>query len=166
MRKPSPDASRDDVLLREVTKDDLDIFFEQQLDPVAIYMAAFTARDPTDRSTFDAHWSMILNDDSITKQTILFNGQVAGHVLSFEQSGQREVSYWLGRSYWGKGIATRSLGLFLESFKSRPLYARAVKDNIGSIRVLEKNGFTVTGEDRGFANARGGTVEEYILKLE
>lgn len=47
----------------------------------------------------------------------------------------------------------------------RPLYARAVKDNIASIRVLEKCGFVLSGEDKGFSNARSKEVEEFILKL-
>lgn len=71
------------------------------------------------------------------------------------------MSYWLGRGYWGKGIATRALSAFLERSQIRPLYARAAKDNIGSIRVLEKCGFKTTGEDNG----HGAEVEEIILIL-
>jgi hypothetical protein len=42
-------------ILREVLDSDLPIFFEQQLDPDAIHMAAFTAKDPADRKAFNAH---------------------------------------------------------------------------------------------------------------
>jgi putative PIN family toxin of toxin-antitoxin system len=154
-----------DVLLRDVTQDDLAIFFEQQLDPDANYMAAFTAKEPADRQAFMAHWTRILGDKTITKKTILFDGQVAGHVVSFEQFGTPEVSYWIGREFWGKGIATRALSELLGHVKVRPLYARAAKDNIASLRVLQKCGFTISGEDKGFANARGAKVEEFILVL-
>lgn len=99
-------------------------------------------------------------------KTIVYNGQVAGHIASFEQFGEREVSYWIGREYWNNGIATKSLEQFLEDFKTRPLYARAAKDNIASIRVLEKSGFQIIGEDKGFSNARGEEIEEHILKKE
>ena len=47
----------------------------------------------------------------------------------------------------------------------RPLYARAAKDNIGSRRVLEKCGFVVIGEDKGYAHARGMETEEVVLRL-
>src|SRR5215471_13045292 len=104
-----------DVLLRDVTERDLPIFFEQQLDPAANRMAAFTAKDPADRAAFTAKWAKILGDDSITKRTILFRGQVAGNVGAFlaPWSGQHEVTYWIGREFWGKGIATRALAVFL-----------------------------------------------------
>jgi len=152
-----------DVLLRAVTEDDLPIFFEQQLDPDATEMAAFPARD---RDAFMAHWAKIMTNDPVILKTILFNGQVAGNIVSFEMSGQREVGYWIGKEYWGKGIATRALAEFLNHFKTRPLYAHVAKHNIGSRRVLEKCGFTIVGEKKGFPEARGEVVEEFILKLE
>jgi len=155
-----------DVQLRDVSEADLAIFFEQQLDPEANFMAAFTAKDPTDREAFDAKWGKILADERITLKTVLYDGQVAGHIVSHGWFGEPEVSYWLGREFWGKGIATAALGQFLELVETRPLYARAVTDNLASIRVLEKCGFRVCGEDRGFANARGGEVDEVVLRLE
>ncbi|WP_164011409.1 GNAT family N-acetyltransferase [Pyxidicoccus trucidator] len=154
-----------DVVLRDVTEADLSVFFEQQLDADANRMAAFTSRDPADRGAFMAHWARILGDAGIIKKTILVEGQVAGHVSSFEMLGHREVTYWLGRSFWGQGLATRALSALLEHEKVRPLHARAAKDNLGSLRVLEKCGFVITGEDKGFANARGAETEEFILVL-
>jgi RimJ/RimL family protein N-acetyltransferase len=127
-------------------------------------MASFTARDPTNREAFNTHWSRILHGPTVTIKTILFAGQVAGSVLCYEDQGKTEVSYWLGRDYWGRGIATRALSEFLNVVTRRPLYARAAKDNIGSLRVLQKCSFTITGEGRGFFNARGVEVEELILE--
>lgn len=154
-----------DICLRDVTEDDLPIFFEQQLDPEANYMAAFTSRDPADRNAFNAHWAKILADEKIIKQTILFDGQVAGNIASFEQFGEQEIGYWIGKSYWGKGIATQALAAFLHLVPVRPLFARAAKDNLASLRVLEKCDFVIVGEDKGFAGARGEEIEEWILKL-
>jgi RimJ/RimL family protein N-acetyltransferase len=154
-----------DVVLREVAEEDLPTFFEQQRDPDANYMAAFTAKDPSDHEAFTAHWQRILSDETNTTRTILFNNQVAGHIASYIHSGTPEVTYWLGREYWGRGVASRALLLFLDLVTARPLYARAAKDNVGSLRVLEKCGFTITGEDRGFANARGEETEEWLLEL-
>ena len=156
-----------DVLLRDVTDDDLPKFFEHQLDPTANHMAAFTAKDPRDRKAFTAHWNRILADASVIIKTILFEGQVVGHVLSYEEAGKSEVSYWIGKAYWGQGIATRALSAFLaQANQTRPIYARVAKDNVGSLRVLEKCGFTISGEAKGFANARGQEVEELILELK
>jgi RimJ/RimL family protein N-acetyltransferase len=155
-----------DFFLRAVVNDDLPIFFEQQLDQEANYMAAFTAKDPTDREAFTAHWHKILADATVIIKTIVFNRQVVGSVLSYEEEGKPEVSYWLGKEYWGKGLATRALAEFLAHHnKTRPIYARAAKDNLGSRRVLEKCGFTIIGEAKGFANARGREIEELVLEL-
>ncbi len=162
-----------DILLREVTVDDLPIFFEHQKDPDANYMAAFTSKNPADREAFMEHWNKILRAEDITRgfsvRTILVDGQVAGHVLTYvdEELGSPEVSYWLGKTYWGRGITTRALSLFLEQvFTTRPVYARVAKDNIGSRRVLEKCGFAICGANKGYANARGEEIEEFILKLD
>jgi RimJ/RimL family protein N-acetyltransferase len=154
------------VQLRDVQKADLPIFFEQQLDPEANHMAAFTTKNPEDKNAFDAHWTKILADETITNKTILFEGQVAGHVSSFIMFGEREVSYWLGKEFWGKGIATAALTKFLEHVKTRPLYARAVKDNLASIRVLEKCGFNISGYNKDFADGRSEEVEEVIMIKE
>lgn len=150
------------IQLRLVTRDDLPIFFEQQLDPEANWMAAFTAKDPTDRVAYDAHMEKVLADQGITIRTILYDGQVAGSVLCHSWDGQPELSYWLGKEFWGKGIATQALALFLQVLATRPLTARVVKDNIASIRVLEKNGFELSGEGKWFSNARGKELDELV----
>ena len=161
----------DNIELRPVRENDLAIFFEQQLDPAANHMAAFTAEDPADEEAFAAHWARILEDARITIRTILFDEHVAGHIASFERAtferfGQPEVTYWLGKAYWGKGVTSKALSLFLEQVTVRPLFARVAIDNIASIRVLEICGFAIAGEDKGYANARGREVEEFILRLE
>jgi RimJ/RimL family protein N-acetyltransferase len=151
-----------EVFLREVTAADLPIFFEDQRDPEATAMAAFGARD---NDAFMAHWVTILADETVTTQTILFEGQVAGNVVSWAQDGRRFVGYWIGRKHWGKGLATQALAVFLQMEGERPLYAHVAKHNAGSIRVLEKCGFIVVGEDT-VSDAHGESVEEFIFKLE
>jgi RimJ/RimL family protein N-acetyltransferase len=151
-----------DVHLRDVIEADLPIFFEHQLDPDATHMAAFPARD---RDAFMAHWTKIMWDETIITQTILCDGKVAGNIVNFEQGGERQVGYWIGKEYWGKGVATRALSQFLGHVTARPLYAHVAKHNIASIRVLEKCGFTICGEEVGASIAGGEEVEEFILKL-
>ena len=153
--------------LRDVWESDLPLFFDFQLDPEANQMAAFTAKDPTDKAAFLGHWGKILSDNTITNQTILSEGKVVGHVASYtdQEFGKPEVTYWIGREYWGIGIATEALLRFLDRVKTRPIYARAAKDNVASLRVLQKCGFEIVSEGRGFANARGKEVEELVLRL-
>ncbi len=153
------------VTLREVVETDLPIFFEQQLDPEANHMAAFTGKDPADRAAFDARWEKMFSDETITMLTVESEGQVAGVIGSYVMFGDLEVTYWLGKAFWGKGIATAALARFLEMQKTRPIHARAAKDNLASIRVLEKCGFVLTGEEVGFANARGEEIDEVVMKL-
>lgn len=149
------------ILLRDVTESDLPIFFEQQLDPEATQMAAFPSRD---RDAFMAHWTKIMAHESNILKAIVFDGQVAGNIVSWENSGECEVGYWIGKEYWGKGIATQALSLFLDLVKTRPLYAHVARHNIASRRVLEKCGFELIGKSKYF-NPSGEEVEEFILKL-
>lgn len=151
------------IQLRDVLETDLPIFFEQQLDPEAAQMAAFPARN---REAFMTHWNRIMADESVLIKTILFDGNVAGNIVSFIQLGEREVGYWLGKEYWGKGIATQALEQFLRLIETRPLYAHVAKHNTGSRRVLEKCGFTIAAEDRFFSQVFGKNIDEYILKLD
>ena len=156
--KQDPSTS---IILREVRESDLPIFFEHQLDPQANAMATFPSRD---REAFDAHWAKIIADDSVILRTILYDGQVAGNIVCFGVSGEREVGYWISREYWGKGIATQALSAFLDVVETRPLYAHVASHNLGSIRVLEKCGFAVTGNER-FTDEHGEQVEELVLTL-
>jgi RimJ/RimL family protein N-acetyltransferase len=116
-------------------------------------MAAFAARD---WNAFMAHWTRVLADETISKKTILFNGRVAGNIVSYvNDAGEREVGYWIGREYWGRGLATRALSQFLDHVRTRPLYARVARHNVASIRVLEKCGFTISGRDDASSDAPG-----------
>jgi RimJ/RimL family protein N-acetyltransferase len=132
------------VHLRVVNEADLPIFFEHQLDPVAYQMAGLPSRD---REAYMVHWAKNMRDDQNYNRTILFNGQVVGYIVSFIMEGEREVGYWIGREFWGKGIATQALSLFLKGITTRPLYAHVIKANVGSRRVLENCGFSLAAEN-------------------
>ena len=131
-------APASDIHLRDVEPSDIDVFYDQQLDPEATAMAAFAARD---HESHVAHWIKILKDDNCITRTIVTDGQVAGNIGSWVQDDHREIGYWIGKSLWGRGIATSALQQFLQIVEERPLYAWAARHNSGSIRVLEKCGF-------------------------
>ena len=118
-------------------------------------MAIFPARE---REAFDAHWRKILADDSVIKKTIVHEGEVAGNLGSWEQDGRRLVGYWIGREFWGNGLATRALAEFVDLVSDRPLHAWVATSNVGSIRVLEKCGFVQVG-------SRTTDVEELLFEL-
>ena len=165
MSTQDPVTGRGGFVLRDVAESDIPTFFDHQLDSTANHMAAFTSKDPTDGEAYRDHWNRLLSDETIRKQAILLDGCVVGHVASFERAGKREVTYWIGRKHWGKGLATKALEEYLQQEVRRPLYARVAKDNVASLRVLKKCEFSSCGEDKGFSNARGEEVEEYVLVL-
>ena len=147
----------DELALRPVEAGDLDTFYEHQRDPEANRMAAFPARE---RAAFDAHWQRILADEAVLVRTIVWNGEIAGNVLSWPRPDERLVGYWIGRDYWGQGIATRALAAFLDELTTRPLHAHVATSNLGSIRVLEKCGFALAGS----GETQDG-VQELVYRL-
>jgi RimJ/RimL family protein N-acetyltransferase len=145
------------VRLREVEEQDLPIFFEHQREPAANRMAAF---EPRELDAFTAHWTRILADPSSVERTVVADGEVVGNIVSWEQDGRREVGYWIGQEHWGKGLATAALRLLLEIVDDRPLLAHVAAHNVGSIRVLERCGFSLLHE----TTASDG-VREYLYEL-
>lgn len=154
--------STPDIRLREVIDADLPFFFEYQDDAMAQRMAAIPNRD---RSGFDAHWAKIRADETSVIRTILVDGQVAGNVLSFDRDGHREIGYWIGRPFWGRGVATEAVRAFLEQDAHRPLYGHIANHNGASMRVLEKCGFVFIGKDKEFAKAGDEIIEGVIYEL-
>jgi RimJ/RimL family protein N-acetyltransferase len=144
------------VTLRDVSDDDLLLFFEHQLDPEATAMAAFS---PRDLDAFMAHWARIRRDKTVTAKAVVTDGHVVGNVVSWNHSGEPHVGYWIDKEHWGKGVASAALAAFLDEVAMRPLHARAAKHNVASIRVLEKCGFAIAGE------AVDSDVEEVMLVL-
>ncbi|MEU8983241.1 GNAT family N-acetyltransferase [Streptomyces sp. NPDC048309] len=155
-----------EVILREVHDSDLPVFFRQTNDPEALRMAAFTPKDPADWTAFEAHWRRIRSSSDVVARTVLVDGDVLGSAAVYGSPGEREVTYWIDRAYWGRGIATAALRALLAQLHERPLYARAAADNTASRRVLEKCGFRVTARTSGYANARGEEIPEVVLTLE
>jgi RimJ/RimL family protein N-acetyltransferase len=102
----------------------------------------------------------------VLTRVIVVDDEVAGTIGSWGEPGEREVTYWIGRSYWGKGIATDALNAFLAVERSRPLHARVASDNVASRRVLEKCGFRVIATERNVAEARSSEIEELVLRLD
>lgn len=126
------------VVLRPVEDDDVEIFHQYESDPEASRRAAFPARE---HDRFVAHFAKIRADPTVILRTVLADGEVAGNIVEWEQDGQHWLGYWFGRAFWGRGIGTVALRLFLDEVRIRPLYADPAEQNVGSVRLLEKVGF-------------------------
>ena len=153
------------IILVEAEKEDLNAFFLFQLDNEANYLAAFTAKNPNDKAAYIEKYTRFLTDPTITMRTIWIAGEIAGSVAKFMMHGEAEITYWIDRRFWGRGVATMALAGLLEIEQVRPIYGRVAFNNYGSQRVLEKCGFVKIGEDKGFANARQMEVAEFIYRL-
>jgi RimJ/RimL family protein N-acetyltransferase len=146
-------------MLRNVTDEDLPIFFTHQCEPAAHQMAGFR---PREHDAFMSHWrTKVLGDPTARKRTIVVDGCVAGNIGSWDADGRRFVGFWIGREYWGRGVATRALSEFLCEEPARPLYAYVAVQNLGSMRVLQKCGFRQLGGIEGGADGVG----EYCFEL-
>ena len=148
------------VSIRDVVESDLPILFAQQDDPLATAMAAFPAKE---REPFMAHWRELMNDPKTFKQTVVTGGQVAGHVLCFRRAERDLIGYWIGREYWGRGIATRALALFLKHVPIRPLFAFVATHNVGSAKVLVKCGFRLV---ETIQPAEEGSVADWLFTID
>lgn len=152
-----------EIELRPVEAIDLPILYEHQRDPEANAMAAFPARE---LDAFLLHWNKLLANKSVIVLSVVVDGVVAGNVGSWTRDGQHMVGYWLGKKFWGRGIATRMLTMFLRRVVHRPLYACVAKQNIASIRVLEKCGFELNRHLTNSLEKSSDGFEElvYVLK--
>lgn len=145
------------VELRETIEDDLPILYAFQADPEASAMAAFPSRT---WPAFVEHQAKIAADPAATVRTILADGSVVGSIGSWAGGDERDLGYWIGREYWGRGFATAALLAFLQVDMTRPLWAHAAENNVGSRRVLEKAGFV---EERREIGDDGVTEGIFVL---
>jgi len=131
------------ITLRAVIIADLPLLFEQQLDPEAVAMSAYPSKD---RGEFMRHWEGILKNKAIVARTIIYKDKIAGHIICWKEKYEQQVGYWIGKAFWGRGIASSTLAEFLQEVKVRPLYAHVANHNLASKRVLEKCEFILLDE--------------------
>ena len=117
----SPTPTRTpEVRLREVRDGDLPAIYAFQNDPDSVAMVGIGTRD---RAEFDAHWARIRADPDTTLRTVTSDDDVAGWAVVFALNGRRMAGYWLGREFWGRGVASAALTLLLAEVGERPLWA-------------------------------------------
>ena len=152
----------DVVSLRNVERDDLPRIYEFQIDPESNRIAVTITRIA---EAFNSHWETALQDPNITAKAIVIGDVLAGCISCFKMDGIDSVGYWLGREFWGRGIASRALELLLTEVSVRPLYARVATSNSASLRVLQKCGFVVENVQFSPADNRYPECELALLIL-
>ena len=151
--------------LRILEDADLDQLFAWERDPRAVAMAAFTRADPSDRAAFDRHYQRVRADPDVTMRAIEVDGALAGMIASFTMEGDRELTYWIDPSRWGRGLASNALAKFMRVEVSRPLFARVAEHNVGSATVLTRAGFVLVDSETSYAEGVGRDVVEHIYRL-
>jgi RimJ/RimL family protein N-acetyltransferase len=151
----------EEVSLRELTQDDLPTIFAINTDPVGAEMAGMPIRD---EETFYTHRARNMANPDNQMLAVMIGDELVGDLVSWpDEEGHRQVGYWLGRQYWGRGIATAALTAFLAEQSERPLYAGVLRTNVGSVRVLQKCGFKILSEDQ---HGPDHDPEEVLLRLD
>lgn len=155
------------VVLRPLADADLDALFDWMRHPEAVARAAFTMPDPDDRQAFDAWVERVRSTPSATVRAVEVAGAFVATIGSYDSADGRDVTYWVDPARWRTGVATAALRTFLRDEEHhRPLLARVAEHNVGSLKVLEHNGFRAVGRDRGFAAGVGREVDELLLRLD
>lgn len=155
------------ITLRPTSASDVRVLHGFEVDVVSNVMAG---TKPRDWATFEARWAEILDDadgsvTGVTPRVIVADGVVVGAVNIAPHDGADSIGYWIGREHWGRGIATRAVGLMLGEFTRRPLIATTAGHNAASMRVLEKHGFVVASRRMTPETARTVARETVTLEL-
>ncbi|MEO0482265.1 MAG: GNAT family N-acetyltransferase [Planctomycetota bacterium] len=151
-----------DISLRRVLPADLPVLFDFQCDVVANQMAVV---NPRSSQGFAEHWDRVLADPQVFVRAVVEDGSLAGSVTCFPLHGKTWVGYWLGRRYWGRGIATQAVSLMLGDIHVRPLFARIAASNLASCRVVERLGFVAAETCHSPATDRFPACHETIYRL-
>jgi [ribosomal protein S5]-alanine N-acetyltransferase len=114
-------------------------------------------------------WVRVASVESpVNDFAIVVDGALAGGVgirpREHEALGVAEFGYWIGRAYWGRGIATEAAQLLVaHAFDERGLRrleAHVFAPNAASARVLQKCGFVSEGVMRQAVVDRAGNVHD------
>ncbi|HRD45398.1 MAG TPA: GNAT family N-acetyltransferase [Caulobacter sp.] len=137
-------------------------------------IARMTSRVPHPYALSDAERFVGLaqGEDPRTDRSFLIEledeGVIGGIGFNAAPNGRTEVGYWLGRDWWGRGLATEALQGALawagRDWRKRFIVAGHFADNPASGQVLVKAGFLYTGEVQARPSiARGGEASTRMM---
>lgn len=157
-------------VLRSWRDDDIERLAEIANDAdVARYMAD---RFPHPYTFEDAQWWVCLQRGlmAVNNFAIEVDGQLAGGIGMDPLEGERRIAalfgYWLGRAYWGRGIATAACVAFTDYAMNKRgfvrLEAAVYGPNVASMRVLEKCGYSREGIMRKAIIKNGEVLDSHL----
>lgn len=127
---------------------------------------------PNPYTVMDAlQWMNHIKDQQPAQNlAIVLNGVVVGSIgCKLQEDVYRksiEIGYFVGEEYWGKGIATIAVDLFLayliKNFQPIRVYAEVFEYNQSSMNVLKKNGFFLESIRRKAAIKNNEIVDDYV----
>ena len=91
--------ANNNITLIKTEEDDLNSFFQFQLDKEANYLAAFTSKDPNNKTAYIEKYTKHLNDPIINMKTIKVNDVIAGSIAKFVMENEAEITYWIDRKF-------------------------------------------------------------------
>ena len=145
-----------------MSSSDIPVFVRYQRDPESAHVAALGQSEGTDELTI--RWTRILKDPTACVRAIVFGDEVVGYVATFCRDEEYELTYWVDRQYWGRGIATTAVMILLAE-SPRPVYARTASDNARSIGLLKRCGFGLISSTTTYAPSRGTEIDELVFRL-
>ena len=151
------------VSLRRVESGDLQILYSFQADEESNRVAVARPRSLKD---FNEHWTRVLSDPGVFVRAIVSDQQVVGSVTCFPLDGVHWIGYWVGRCYWGRGVATQAVSLMLIDIERRPLFARIAASNVASCRLIERCGFVAIGTSQSPETERFPACLETTYRLD
>lgn len=104
-------------------------------------------------------------------RVIEIDGSFAGALFVHPGEGieahSAELGYWLGRAYWGRGIMTAAVGIFvpwaMQECRLSRVLARVTAGNLASMRLLERNGFQLEGVMRRAVQKHGVLSDSHLF---
>jgi len=121
---------------------------------------------PYTRSDAVAFISSEMSNDSLA---IVYQGSVIGSIGISALSGRDSIGYWIGRDFWGRGLATEACGAviadYFETGSGDVLYSSLLAENTASLRLQKKLGFVHMQNVRTFVVARGEEVDAIDTRL-
>jgi RimJ/RimL family protein N-acetyltransferase len=158
--------------LRPWRADDVGVLPRVANDPeVARYM---NHRFPSPYTRADAAaWIRLkLDERDLLHWAIDVDGELAGGIGLIrgvlEHAGNVAIGYWIGRRFWGRGIASDALRALsahaIETLRPRRLWANVMGANAASARVLEKAGYLREAVlARAIVDRQGNAHDELIF---
>lgn len=109
-----------------------------------------------------------LQDFAIAADVELIGG-IGVHIQDDVHRRSAEIGYWLGETFWGRGIATRAVDAMTDyAFATYPIvriYAHVFEGNPASARVLEKAGYECEGRLRKSVYKDGRLLDQLVYGI-